>query len=597
MIMFFAAPNLVGLSVSPSEPWLFAATEKISAQVRSVKEDRQAWYQNTSTSHNFYSAIEGVNPNVRVSKENPPRFIHGFPADYDIKIPAERIVEAIAAMEVKPTWIEISLGGNFRLVWVLQQPIPVEDRDFCTAILQEAHDWLKLDLLPGLDRKAFEETSRLYCNGCDWKPTGFGPVPVEKSQAFFVECGKRFRFKGGDDELVPLDLVEKAVKEKYSNFNWPSDFTLDSQGPSFWIPESVSPLSAIVKPGGMFTFAMHASKPFYSWSDLLGKEFSAKFQQDSIAQATFDAWWDGKKFWLKKAGYYVSLDRTELMSYLKVTCRLSAKATKGGISPLDAAIEHIYRHQSVHGAAPFIHVRPGLHIHEGLRKLNTWMGKPMEPAAGKQKWGPQGNFPMLSAYIGQLFSTEEQLAHMRAWQTHFFTGAVNYVPMPGPNTILMGQAGIGKTFLNRHVHGPLAGGFADASNYLVDGSQFNSELIGVPVWCLDDDSPSSSTAAQNRMQSMMKKTAANQQHMCNTKFEKSCMVDWCGRICCTTNLDFVSSRIIGPLDNTSLDKTALFRCNPRPTFVFPPRLEWARTVLVELPFYLRCSLDYSLRTT
>ena len=36
-------------------------------------------------------------------------------------------------MEVKPTWIEISLGGNFRLVWVLQQPIPVEDRDFCTA--------------------------------------------------------------------------------------------------------------------------------------------------------------------------------------------------------------------------------------------------------------------------------------------------------------------------------------------------------------------------------------------------------------------------------------------------------------------------------
>ena len=145
---------------------------------------------------------------------------------------------------------------------------------------------MKLDLLPGLDRKAFEEPSRLYCNGCDWKPTGFGPVPAEKSQAFFVECGKRFRFKGGDDELVPLDLVEKAVKEKYPNFNWPGDFTLDSQGPTFWIPESVSPLSAIVKPGGMFTFAMHASKPFYCWTDLLGKEFSAKFQQDSIAQAT-----------------------------------------------------------------------------------------------------------------------------------------------------------------------------------------------------------------------------------------------------------------------------------------------------------------------
>ena len=53
--MFYAAPNFVGLAVSPSEPWKFAATEKISAQMRSVKEARQAWYQNTSTSHNFYT--------------------------------------------------------------------------------------------------------------------------------------------------------------------------------------------------------------------------------------------------------------------------------------------------------------------------------------------------------------------------------------------------------------------------------------------------------------------------------------------------------------------------------------------------------------
>ena len=51
---------------------------------------------------------------------------------------------------------------------------------------------------------------------------------------------------------------------------------------------------------------------------------------------------------------------------------------------------------------------------------------------------------------------------------------------------------------------------------------------------------------------------------------------WAGRIGCTTNLDFVSTRIIGPLDNTSLDKTALFRCNPRPTFNFR-RAEWVRT--------------------
>jgi hypothetical protein len=589
--MFFAVENLTTPSLQPSDPWAFKSTEEITAQIRGDKSDRQRWYQNPSTRHNFYTAIEAVSATQRVSKDNPPQSIHGFVADYDIQIPAERIAEAIKVMEIKPTYFETSLGGNFRLVWVLDVPLPVCDRAFCTFILQEAHDWLRLGLLPGLDRPAFEETSRLYCNGCQWEQLN-PPVPANVAQSFFVECGKKFRFKAGDDEGVPLDLVEKALKERYPAFNWPGPFDLDTQGPSFWIAGSVSPQSAILKLGGLFTFAAHAAKPFYSWTDLLGKEFTDKFQADAIAKATEDIWWDSKQFWRRKSGVYVALEKAELLNYFKVSCRLSAKPGQGGISQQEAALEHLFNHQCVTGAAPFVLRRSGLIMFDGERKLNTYSGTPVPPAEGTQSWGGQGNFPFLSRWLDLLFNPPTQLPFWLAGFKHFYQSALNYDPRPGQNFFLMGGAGIGKTLCNRQVVGNAVGGYVDASDYLVAGSTFNSHLMKRAHWVLDDDSPSGSQQSVNRTHMMFKKVAANQQFLCNTKFQNAVMVEWMGRIGCTTNLDFISSRIVGPLDNSSLDKTCLFRCQSTSQIVFPDRGELSRTISVELPFLLRWLLDW-----
>ena len=590
--MFFAAPNLVGQSVEPSTPWDFKITEEITAQIRGSKEDRQRWYQNPATQHCFYAALEGINSTQRVRKDNPPHLLKGFVADYDVKIPKERILEAIQSMDIKPAWIETSLGGNFRLVWVLGVPLPVDDRAFCTFILQEAHDWLRLGLLPGLDRKAFEETSRLYCNGCVWDDTKHGPIPVNKSQAFFVECGKKFRFKAGDAEGVPLDLVEAALRERYAAFNWPGAFELETQGPSFWLEGSESPQSAIVKLGGLFSFAAHASKPFYSWTDLLGKEFTDKFQSDSIAKATEDIWWDSKKFWRRVNGVYISMEKAELQSYFKVSCRLSAKPAQNGVSPMESALEHIYNHQRVTGAAPFVFRRPGLITFDGERKLNTYSGNPIQPAEGKQTWGPQGEFSFMSMWFDNLFFPTEQLKFFLAWLKHYYRCALLFDPRPGQNIFLMGGVGIGKTLCNRQVIGAAVGGFVDASDFLVAGSMFNSHLMKRAHWALDDDSPAGSSQATTRVHMMFKKVAANQQFLCNTKFENATMVEWMGRIGCTTNLDFISSRIVGPLDNSSLDKTSLFRCQKESRFVFPDRSEIVRTIERELPFFLRWLLDW-----
>jgi hypothetical protein len=591
MSFFYATENLVKQSLQPSEPWSFVPTENLTAQIRGNKEDRQHWYQNPATKHNFYTPLEAINSTQRVSKDNPPHSMGGCVADYDIKIPAERISEAIKSMDIKPAYFETSLGGNFRLIWMFEVPLLVDDRAFCTFILQEAHDWLRLGLLPGLDRKAFEETSRLYCNGCNWEATGHGAVPSSKVQAFFVECGRKFRFKAGDDELVPLDIVEKALRERYPSFAWPGPFELETQGPSFWIAGSVSPQSAIVKNGGLFTFAAHSGKPFYSWSDILGKEFTDKFQADSIAKATEDIWWDSKRFWRKIAGVYSSLDKAELLSYFKVSCRLSAKSAKSGISPMEAALEHVYNHQRVTGVGPFVFRRPGIIIFDSERRLNTYSGTAMEPATGTQKWGPQGDFPFISAWLDSFFSPSIQLSYFLASLRHCYLAALNFEPRPGQNFFLMGGTGTGKTLCNREVWGASVGGYVDASDFLVSGGVFNAHLMRKAHWALDDDSPAGSAQSMMRVHMMFKKVAANQQFLCNAKYETSSMVEWMGRIGCTTNLDFLSSRIVGPLDCNSLDKTNLFRCQAISQIKFPDRAELRKTLSEELPRFLRHLID------
>lgn len=572
-------------------PWDFKATEDLTPAIRNDKNARQKWYQTPGTAHYFYTPLEPANPNIRPSKDNPPRAIHAFVADYDIRISPDRVKEAIAAMKLKPSWTERSLGGNVRLVWLLPRPLMTETYEFTCFILEEAIKWLNLGLLPALDEGAFTTPTRLLCNGCEWESTGHPALPEAEAQAFFVSCGKKFRFKGADGSNIPLDVIEAELKKRYPSFRWPTDFTADSQGPTFWIPESTSPLSAILKPEGFITFSAHAIKPFYSWSDVLGAEFVKQFAIESISKATTDIWWDGKRFWRKKGAYYVSLEGAELNNYFRVTCKLSPKPDSSGVSTVDSALNHIWSENHVVGAAPFVFQETGLLTYQGKRVLNTYVNRPTLPAASVTDWGVE--FPFLASLLDNIFDPAEQKVHFLAWWKHAYTCALEKRPLPGQNVFFMGGANIGKTFLNR---GPVAeslGSFVDASDFLVRGATFNSELFESPLWCVDDECAGDSESSRQQFQNMLKKVTANQSFRFNKKFEVSSMLEWCGRVIITTNLDFVSSRMLGSMDNTSSDKTSLFKCAPRSKIQFPERADLVRIYRSELPFLLRWLLNWN----
>jgi len=601
MTKAFYAENLVTQTVTEGLPWDFVMTESITAQVRHDKTERQLFYNNPATAHSFYSFIEGVNSNLRCNRENnPPYVMHGFAGDYDtLALPKERILEAIASLKIKPTYIERSLGGNWRLVWIFPRPLYVSSYEFCKLILQNAVKWLNLNVLPCFDEAAFISPTRLLCNGCQWEKVG-EPIANTDLQSFFVDCAKEHKdFKhSSDDGNVPLDLVEKALREKYPSFSWPSAFEENSQGPSFWIPESTSPMSAIVKRGGMVTFSAHAIKNFYPWSDILGSEFAKKWSDDAITKATDDIFWDGKLAWWKgRDGIYAPEDRTVLANYLKVNCRLSSKEDKQtGVSQLDLAMNHIYQENKVHGAGPFTFQKPGLLIYQGLRRLNTYYYKPIEPAAGKQVLGPNGNAPFCSALLWHNFAIPDEMPyyHFMAWWQYYYRAAIEWQTLPGQNIFVAGLAGVGKTFINRSLVGPSVGGFVDTSDYFLGKSSFNAYMLYAPHWVLDDDTPAGSAGMLANTSALLKKVAANQDFLSNAKFQQQTMVAWNGRVFATLNLDSYSTRIIGPMDDGTRNKTNIYRCNPA-IFPFPSsRLEQAKIVKKELPFLLRALLDMQI---
>jgi len=592
---FFAVRNLTETSATECVPWDFKPAAMPSEKIRGDKEARQQWYQTVDTEWQFFTAVEGSNPNIRPSKDNPARALHGIVVDYDIKLTAERILEAISEMKIKPAWIERSLGGGARLVFEFPRPLIVEDSAFATHLLSTAKKWLNLELLPGLDEPALINPTRLYCNGAEWTETSHGPVSETALQAWYVREGQSFRFRGSEGPAIPLDVVEKELRANHPAFNWPIDFTVGSQGPSWWIAGSTSPLSAICKPDGMFTFSAHADKPFYNWSEIIGGEFVRQFSEQSISKATENIWWDSKRFWRKKSGYYVGLDMTELLNFFKVECALSNKPDKStGKSLVDSALSHIYTAGHVLGAGPFMFQPSGLIESMGRRVLNTYVNRAVKPADGDPgEWGASGRFPFLSLHFDNLFDPVSQLPFFLAGVKHFYTAAHDLMPMPGQNVYLMGGANVGKTLTSRAIIGRAVGGFSDASDFLLHGASFNSDLFEVPLWTCDDDSAGENTAKQAQFFAAMKKMAANQCFKHNRKFEVATMVEWSGRVYVTTNLDFVSSRMLGPQDDTSLDKTCIFRCTKESKIVFPTRHELHKIIDQELPNLLRWLLSWN----
>ena len=539
---FFALQNLVSKEVTPCEaPWLETLSVPDHVKGKAGKKLRDGWINDPSTQHNVYSAFEGFVDNLRVSSPkneegNPPLKMHAFIADIDAPLSVAEIETGIHRIPFAPNWLERTLSGNVRLIWLLEKPVAFPNRRFAIEFLELALTRMRLELIAvGFDRGAYLDPNRYYTNSCEWMSGGGARISASLLDGWALAVSEKHVWKKDRGAVdIPLPIVQAAVEKKYPTFStsWVGDFVDGATGPTFWVEGSTSPKSAIVKPTGIFTFSSHAVKPFYSWADLLGKSFVETYTAEAMGRAVEGILFDGQKYW-RKDGYgdWKNYSKEDTQSHLAIDRGLESKKGENESSEVARAIQYIQNWQNVIGAAPFVFQPSGLLLKQGSKFLNTHTRKVCSPAPGPVVWGAEGQMPFLSKFFDGLFHPDSHAAvpgkpieYFLAWLQRFYVGAYESNLESGQNLFLCGGPGVGKTFLNQGLLPYLLGGGADAESYLLGTSDFNSQLFEVAYWSIDDNSATVTDATHRKYSTMVKKMERQNDGDKKTKFENGAKI-------------------------------------------------------------------------
>lgn len=605
--MFFALPNLISSAVEPCVPWQFTATLPDAVKGKDGKKARDSWINDVTTKHQVYSAYEGFNPSARISdgkageEGNPPLKLHAFVADFDAPVTEEELKAGIGRIKFVPNYYERTLSGNARLVWLFEGPVSFPSTKFAVEFAKFAAARMHIDMVAaGWDRPAWETPNRYWTNSGDWMMIDeHARIPQALLNGWVFEVGEKYSWKKDKAAIdIPLPIVWPELQKKYPGASeWQGDFVEGAQGPTFWVDGSTSPKSAIVKPTGLFTFAAHAVKPFYSWADLLGKDFVDKYTTELMGKAVDGIFHDGKSYYRQDGyGEWKCFGKEDLASHLSITRGLSDSRQGGEKSQVARAIEYVQEWRGINGAAPFAFQRSGLIERNGFKYLNTHTRRVLQPAKGPVIWGPNGQMPGLSLFFDTFFHPDSiptrPLDYYLAWASRFYIGAYTLDLESGQNVFILGPAGVGKTFLNQGLLPYLMGGHAEAEDYLLGKTDFNSQLFETGLWTVDDNGVTVDALSHRKFSSMTKKMAANTTFQYHAKFRVPTQVEWRGRVSITANDDEESARIVPDLSISNLEKNHLFRTCSKPTFVFPDKKGCEKLIRDEAPYLARFLLDY-----
>jgi hypothetical protein len=603
--MMFALHNLVSHSVTECTPWTFRGAIPESVRGKKNKKARGAWIEHPATQHQVYSAFEGWNPKERIAEPrgaeegNPPLRLHAFVADYDCEVSEGELASGIGRIALTPNYYERTLSGYARLVWLFEKPISFPNGRFAAEFMALALQRGRFDqVVPALDVPAWNDPKRYYTNSCDWSVCDeHARVPFDLLSGWVLETSEKHAWKKDRAAVdIPLPIIFAEIEKRWPSHGWPGDFTEGSMGPSFWLPASTSPKSAIVKPTGMFTFSANAVKPFYGWADLLGVGFVEQYQTEAMGKAVKDIYHDGVSYWrLDGPGKWKPFRKEDIVGHLVVTRGLDDQKQGGEPSQVSRAVQFVQDWQGIDGAAPFVFQPSGLIDRFGARVLNISSRRALTPSNELgSAWGPAGKFPWLSAFFDGLFDPVVQKDYFLSWLHRFYAGAYKQELENGQNVFLLGKPNVGKTFITQGLLKRLMGGAAEAESYLMGETTFNSELFEVGLWTVDDNSSTADGVTHRKFSAMVKKMAANTTFSYHAKFRVPCSVEWRGRLFITANDDMVSASIVPDLSISVLDKIMLFRASDRPGVEFPDMAGCNSILDRELPHLARYLLEYEI---
>jgi hypothetical protein len=562
----FSLPNLTASQVEKTEPWKIEYQipdfqgDSVAEQARNYKK----WATKPTTQYGAHSTAEGVDPNRRVSSQNPMRYLHGISADWDVELDDEEYEKAISKLidgEHPVNYVSRSFSGGIHAVWFFEEAIYIHGGNWKDRFLKRIAKELKLEkMVAGFDMGNFKRQHYLL-HGFDWRPVSKDSrLDISLLNYWMFEESKSADFKDGAAPAIPLDKVKEEVDKVWPDNAWPGEFIEGARGPTYWDPggDHRSVDSAVVRETGMQVFNM--PKGFYTWSEIVGARFVREYEVGRIGAAIKSYWYDGRNYFIQEeGGGFFMTGKDDCLLDLECQHDLNARPGRNeNVSEARRGLNQIQKTKKVEAGLPFCFVRDPIVHYENKRYFNTAQVRPLTPDENKFEWGE--GFETIASWMEHMLG-EDQLKYELAWLTHAYQNALAGKPKRGHAHFLVGPPNCGKTLYNTVVLGGLFGGGIKASDYLTGKSEWTDHLFEYGMWLVDDEAPTASSAMHTAFTARLKEHIANDTFLINGKFKKSGRVFWRGRISCTLNDDPVSMRLLPDLDMSIKDKLMVFNCN------------------------------------
>lgn len=601
--MLLGLKNTTATQCFEVEPWNYEVSAP--AEVMADKAKFSAWRSKPTTEWLVFSGSEGVNPAIRVSKQNPLTKLRAIIADFDALVTDNEIATVFdrCPADLRPTWVSRTFSNGARLLWMFEEPIALEVADLAKEFMRVAHRELKvLKIFAGCDEPAFTDLAKYYDRGRDWKKLGDYKLSTNLLNYWLVEASKKTKWAEHAEITIPIEAVAEEVEKQFPG-RWEGPFEVGRRGVVFFDPNATNNTSAIVTEAGMICFS--SDQLFWPWSKIFGGSFIRQFQQDKIGGAVSNTWYDGKLYYRRStySGAWEGHTKEDTSIHLAVTHGIDAGKDRGACaSELQQTLEFIHSRRRVAGLLPRVYCKDELIMANGHRYLNCATVKPLTPVDTKVEWGD--NFPWLANFLDTCFDdapvpcvTPGKKAMPAksvylAWLQRFYASGLAGKLLKGQAMFLAGGVGKGKSLLSAKICGTLMGGHADASHFLMSDSNFNKELLEVALWNIDDAVAANDPQAHQKFSEMVKRAVANPFFTYRAMYRDGLKTEWHGRVLCTLNDDASSIRILPNLDSSIEDKIIVlaFAEGKRD---FPDWGELDEIVSRELPYFARWLLDWT----
>ena len=548
------------------------------------------WCSDTTTDHVFYSTVEGDNPSLRISNDNPPHAIWGIVGDYDAAVDWD-IVDKLITAQCRghmPTWRSETESGYIRLVWEFETKMPI-DPDMFIPFMKRLASSLNMErVFAGFDSASLR-SNQYFELGKDWERIG-DPLPESFYRTALLKAAMD-KPPQASETSIPIDAIAKEVEKRFPG-KWDGEFTIGARGPLFWIDDGIDREGCQVVDDGIVCYSDRAGKGFVTWRDIFGKKFVEDYENKKLGDLLDHYWFNGRSFFKLVYGSAVTIPKEQLILELR-RAGYSPRSKKGqALSEVELAILTISNDNRIDEIAPVVFSKERIVTYNSHRILNNANISPVEPADD----GDPALWPFLDDWLHQLFQNTERptVEYFFAWMKRFYNAVLEKTDEQGQALILVGPTNKGKSLLSNRVISALVGGFADASDYLSGQTNFNKDLAGKAAWVIDDTTSAASFQDQRRANELIKKTVANPRIEYHAKYVDAVSVPWTGRIIFSVNEDANSLSVIPSLDSSNRDKLMALRIRDDATSNFPPNSVVEQIIEEELPHFGRYLLDWGV---